>query len=389
MNVRLRPARMDDGDRLLSWRNEPAVRAASFDDAIVTVESHWQWLVETLGRADRRLYIAEADGHQIGTARLDLTGDEALVSLTVAPEWRGRGAGVAVLRALADTAFAAGVARLRACVKAGNVASRATFERAGYRLAGDGAVLEFVRDRAAVTAVIQARLGSQRLPGKVLRDLAGRPMLSWLVERLRAARETATVIVATSYERRDDAIAAFAHEQGVACVRGSEADLVSRLRLAADETRSTAIVRVTADCPFVDPAVVDTLVRSWRAPEGRYDVVVNNDPPSYPHGLDAEVLPAATLARLDEEIVDPYYREWVPFWWREHRDRYRVLNVPHHTDLTGHRWTVDYAEDLCFADHVFRALLPAHGELFLMDEVLAFVTAHPDVMALNAARAHR
>ena len=240
-----------------------------------------------------------------------------------------------------------------------------------------------------VVAVVQARLGSQRLPGKVLRDLAGRPMIAWLVDRLRAAHEPSAVVVATSTERRDDAIAVFCAEHSVPCVRGSETDLVSRLYLAAATTEAAAIVRVTADCPFVDPVVVDGLVRYWRRHADRVDIVANNDPPSYPHGLDAEVLPAATLARLDAEIADPYHREWCPLYWRAHRDRYRIDNVPYAGNLIHHRWTVDYAEDLAFADRVFRALAPSRGPAFLMNDVLEFLAANPNVAAINAAWAHR
>lgn len=235
-----------------------------------------------------------------------------------------------------------------------------------------------------VVAVIQARMGSRRLPGKVLRPVAGRPMIAWLVERLRAAQEPTAVVIATSVEARDDAISAFAGEAGVPCIRGSETDLVSRLLRTAVETEADALVRVTADCPFVDPGVVGRLVRVWREDGGRADLVVNNDPPSYPHGLDVEVLPVVTLRRLDAEITDGHYREWFPLWWRAHRDRFLVLNVPCHRDLSRHRWTVDYPEDLAFADRVFAALVPALGAAFSMEGVLDFLRANPDVLEINA-----
>lgn len=240
-----------------------------------------------------------------------------------------------------------------------------------------------------VVAAVQARMGSQRLPGKVLRPLAGRPMLAWLIDRLRLARGPEAVVVATSVEQRDDPIAEFAAAYEAPCVRGSETDLVARLLETTRRTGAGAVVRVTADCPFVDPAVVDGLVGSWRAHEGRVDVVVNNDPPSFPHGLDAEVIPRATLERLDTEIADPYYREWFPFWWRERRGEYRVLNVLSPVDLSHHRWTVDYADDLTFAERVFGALVPRRGGAFLMQEIVEFLDAHPEVVAINAAHAHR
>lgn len=238
-----------------------------------------------------------------------------------------------------------------------------------------------------VVAVIQARMGSERLPGKVLRPLAGRPMLAWLVDRLRRAAGPAAVVVATSREARDDAIAAFARDRDVTCVRDSETDLVSRLLAAARATDAAALLRVTADCPFVEPGVVDALVALWRERAGQVDIVTNNDPPSYPHGLDAEVLPVATLARLDAEITDPHYREWFPLWWRARRATYRVVNLRCARDLAHHRWTVDYVEDLAFADRVFAALAPSAGDGFTMEDVLRFLADHPDVARLNAVHA--
>ena len=389
--VTLRPATPADGEALWRWRNDPATRRASFDEREIPWAEHARWFADALGRADRRVFVVEADGVAAGTVRLDRAGREASVSISVAPEWRGRGVGTEALRLLCRAeAGEAGLERLVARVKPGNPASRAAFARAGFAVVEDDDPVLMARGpRPRVVAAVQARMGSQRLPGKVLRLLAGRPMLVWLIDRLRLARGPEAVVVATSVERRDDPIAELAAAQRAPCVRGSEVDLVARLLATARRTDAGALVRVTADCPFVDPAVVDALVATWRQHEGRVDVVVNNDPPSFPHGLDAEVIPLTTLERLDAEIADPYYREWFPYWWRERRGEYRIVNVPSPVDLSHHRWTVDYAEDLAFADRVFGALVPRRGRAFLMQDVVEFLDAHPEVAAINAAHAHR
>lgn len=389
--VTLRPALPADRLALWRWRNDPETRRASFNQAEVPLEDHTRWFDESLARPDRRIYIVLADGADAGMVRLDLTGGEATVNVNLAPERRGQGIGTRALRALCREAFEPlGLERLAAWVKADNVAARRAFERAGFRPTGGGDPLTFVRPpRLRVVAAIQARMGSQRLPGKVLQPLAGRPMIAWLVERLRAATEPAAVVVATSVESRDDAIAAFAGGVAVPCVRGSETDLVSRLLRAAEATGADALVRVTADCPFVDPAVVDRLVRVWREDDGGADLVVNNHPPSYPHGLDAEVLPLGTLRRLDAEITDAHHREWFPHWWqRANPGVLEVLNVPCDQDLSHHRWTVDYPEDLAFADRVFRALVPLVEAAFSMHDVLRFLETHPDVVEINAMHVH-
>lgn len=144
--VTLRPALSSDAITLWRWRNDPQTRAASFTASAVELDEHERWLQDTLGRADRRLYVAHADGRDVATARLDVQGTEAEVSLTVAPEWRGRGIGTHVLRALVTEAFqAAGLLRLVARVKTDNAASRTAFERAGFMPApeagGDGALI--------------------------------------------------------------------------------------------------------------------------------------------------------------------------------------------------------------------------------------------------------
>ena len=138
--VRLRPALSSDAVTLWRWRNDPQTRAASFSDGAVERAEHERWLQDTLGRTDRRLYVAQADGRDVATARLDVQGTDAVVNLTVAPEWRGRGIGTHVLRALVAEAFeGAGLRRLVARVKPDNAASRAAFEHAGFTRAASGA----------------------------------------------------------------------------------------------------------------------------------------------------------------------------------------------------------------------------------------------------------
>lgn len=148
--VTLRPALSSDAITLWRWRNDAQTRAASFSGDPVELAEHERWLQETLGRADRHLYVAHAEGRDVATARLDVQGTEAVVSLTVAPEWRGRGIGTHVLRALVAEAFGApGLRRLVAHVKADNAPSRSAFVSAGFTLvaSGDDGALTLVCER--------------------------------------------------------------------------------------------------------------------------------------------------------------------------------------------------------------------------------------------------
>ncbi len=160
---------------------------------------------------------------------------------------------------------------------------------------------------ASSTWIIQARSGSTRLPGKVLAEVAGRPMLGFMLDRLRDRLEGAQLVVATSDLDRDDAVADVADDAGVAVVRGPEADVLERFRLALEAHPAEAVVRLTADCPLIDPALV-TRVIELRAETGA-DYACNVLPRTFPRGLDVEVLTAEALAAAAAEAAGVVWRE--------------------------------------------------------------------------------
>ena len=229
-------------------------------------------------------------------------------------------------------------------------------------------------------------MGSTRLPNKVLAEIAGRPMLWHIVERLRFAKRVDQVVIATAEGDANQPIRAFAKEYGIPCFAGSELDLIDRLRTLASLFGAQALVRVTGDCPLVDPIVVDRLVDVYLADRGAIEYVSNVLPQSYPHGLDAEVYAASTLDRLWHEITHPFWREWFSAYLSEHKQSFRTLNVTHSVDLTHYRWTVDYEEDLQFVREVFRQLHRESG-IFCMDEVLRLIATNPNLTDVNAQHA--
>jgi spore coat polysaccharide biosynthesis protein SpsF len=229
-------------------------------------------------------------------------------------------------------------------------------------------------------------MGSTRLPNKVLAEIAGRPMLWQIVQRLKLAKRVDQVVIATAEGDANQPIRAFAEEYGIPCFAGSELDLIDRLRSLASLFEADALVRVTGDCPLVDPVVVDRLVEIYLSNRGSVDYVSNVLPQSYPHGLDAEVYAASTLERLWHEITHPFWREWFPAYLSEHKESFRIINVTHPVNLTHHRWTVDYEEDLLFVREVFRQLY-REGEVFSMDEVLQLTEKNPYLTFVNARHA--
>jgi spore coat polysaccharide biosynthesis protein SpsF len=230
--------------------------------------------------------------------------------------------------------------------------------------------------------VVQARMGSTRLPGKVLQDLHGRPLLERQVERLRRARSTDAIVIATTTEPRDDALVELAASIGVAVFRGDEHDVLARYAGAAAAHAAEVVVRVTADCPLIDPDVLDRCVRRLQGDDG-LDYVSNTLRRTYPRGLDVEVLRRATLDAADREATDPADREHVTrFVWRQ-PERFRLANVADDVDHSDLRWTVDTPADLALVRAVYADLYPA-DPAFGYAEALRHALAHPHVHALNA-----
>jgi len=237
--------------------------------------------------------------------------------------------------------------------------------------------------RLRVVAAIQARMGSTRLPGKVLRPICGRPTIERIAERLRHCREVDAIVVSTSVETRDDAIVDLAERLGLPCVRGSEADLIERLGRTAVASDADALVRITADCPLVDPLVVDRVVAVWRGSGGALDYVSNVFPvATYPDGLDVEVLSTATLARLDREVRQASFREVLTTYIWAHSEVFTTANVEHTENLRRLRWTLDYAEDLAFVEAVYSELDRDRG-VFSMQDVLTLLEQRPELRDLN------
>lgn len=233
--------------------------------------------------------------------------------------------------------------------------------------------------------VVQARMGSSRLPGKVLLPLARKPLLERMVARVRAAETRFETCVATTCLADDDPIAALCRRIDVACFRGHPSDLLDRHWAAGRAHRADAVVKIPSDCPLIDPAAVDRVLSTYLATEGRYDLVTNLDPPTWPDGNDVEVVPLATLETAFVEAVKPHEREHTtPFVW-ERPERFSIRNVTWETGLdysSTHRFTIDYPEDYAFIAAVYGAL--GGDEIFGLSAILELLERVPKLRTLNA-----
>ncbi len=228
--------------------------------------------------------------------------------------------------------------------------------------------------------IVQARMTSTRLPGKVLLPLAGVPMLTRLIERLRRVQRADGIVIATTTNTTDDPIAALCAEQGAPCHRGSEHDVLSRYADAARLHGADVVVRITSDCPLIDPTLIDQVIAAYE--EGGSDYVSNMLPPTWPYGMAVEVFSAAALAQAHAEATQAAEREHVTPFLYGHPERYRLRNVASPLDLSQHRWTVDTPEDYELVRRLFEALVDTHPE-FTQTDILAVLDAHPDWITIN------
>lgn len=231
-----------------------------------------------------------------------------------------------------------------------------------------------------VICIVQARIGSTRFPSKTLADIAGRSMLSRVIARASRIPFVDDVVVATTTLGEDAAVAEEASRYGARPFRGDPTDVLDRFWRAARASRADAVVRITADCPLIDPIVSGRVVEALIG--GNVDYVSNVHPPTYPDGLDTEACITDALDRAWREATRQSDREHVtPYMWRE-PDRFRLASVAHHTDLSAMRWTVDEVDDLRFVSAIYRELAGSHGDRFGLDEVTAAIEARPDLAAL-------
>jgi spore coat polysaccharide biosynthesis protein SpsF len=225
-------------------------------------------------------------------------------------------------------------------------------------------------------------MGSSRLPGKVMLAAAGKPLLGHLLERLAACETLNVIAVATSDQERDDAIAKYCESIGTSVFRGSEYDVLDRYYQAARTFGLTTIVRVTSDCPLIDPALIDEQVRFFESRRSDFDLVTNRHPLTYPDGLDFDIIPIEALRLAWKNATQSAHREHtVPYFWDSGM---RVHNFVDPRNLfLKHRWTLDYPEDYQLISTILDAVYSSDRR-FTTAEILEFLEQNPTLPTLNA-----
>lgn len=227
----------------------------------------------------------------------------------------------------------------------------------------------------SVVAIIQARMTSSRLPGKVLMDIEGIPMIGRQIERIKEAKLIDDLIVATSTDASDDTLAKYAESLGVNVQRGPLDDVLQRFIEVLDSTKAENFVRLTADCPLADPQIIDDAIKLFL--DSNCDYVSNTVERTYPRGLDVEVAKSKVLRSVAKNSFDPVAREHVTQGIYSQPENYSLASLKQNESHAKFRWTVDNSEDMAFAQNVYRYFLPRNRR-FRQQDVLDWLKEFPE-----------
>ena len=235
-----------------------------------------------------------------------------------------------------------------------------------------------------VVASIEARMGSTRLPGKVMADIRGMPSIARLVNRLKACIRLDDIVLATSTAPADDPLVEWAESTGVQVHRGSEDDVLLRVVESHQKMDSDIVVEITGDCPLLDPEIIDLGIETFLAND--CDVVTNVKVPSYPEGADVQVFKTAALSTVEKTVHDASVREHVSLFFYENPQIYRIIHLIAPASYKGARlrFQLDYEEDLKFIRAIYDQLEPKHGGCFGIKEIMGLLDQNQDLRKINA-----
>jgi spore coat polysaccharide biosynthesis protein SpsF len=246
-----------------------------------------------------------------------------------------------------------------------------------------------MNNKQKVVCIIQARMASSRLPGKVLKDICGHPMLYWVLNRAGKSEKVDELVIATTLDRSDDPIVEWCQQKNIHCFRGDAFDVLDRYYQAAKKFQADVVIRLTADCPLIDPQLLDDVLDAFF--EKKADFGANRLPPpfsrTYPIGLDIEVASFKALSEAWQKAKLPYEREHVMPYLYAVKDRFNILVLEADQDHGNRRWTVDTPEDLEFIRAVYQE--PGFQHKFSWFDVLRFLDEHPALEKINADISHK
>ena len=232
-------------------------------------------------------------------------------------------------------------------------------------------------------AILQARMGSTRLPGKILKPILGKPMLAYQLERVQRCHNIDQLIVASTINPADNPLASFCEALAIPLYRGSEQDVLDRYHNAAIQTAADVIIRLTGDCPLIDPGVVDAVIELYQNAQPAADYVSNTLERTFPRGLDVEVFSSIALETAHKRALESHEREHVTPYIYRHPERFELRQYRQTQDYNRLRWTVDTPEDFELIEKVITALYPS-SPAFSQADVLDLLDKNPTWASINA-----
>ena len=233
-----------------------------------------------------------------------------------------------------------------------------------------------------VVAIIQARMGSTRLPGKIMKEILGKPVILWDLDRISLSKLIDEIVVAIPYGKENDVIVDTIKEYNdkIVITRGSENDVLDRYYQAAVQANADVVVRITSDCPLIDPVVIDNVIEQFL--DNDCDYCSNSLTRTYPRGLDTEVFSFKSLEEAWKEAKKDHEREHVTPYIIENPDKFKLLNVANGIDLSHLRWTLDTKDDFEFISAIYKRIFQKK-QLFLIDDVLELLDKEPELIDIN------
>lgn len=233
-----------------------------------------------------------------------------------------------------------------------------------------------------IAAIVQARTGSTRLPNKVFKNLCGKPLIWHIVNRLKYSKKIDKIILATTVNENDNILEEWANENRIDCFRGDEFDVLERYFQAAKFYHVDTIVRITADDPFKDAVVIDGVIELFE--RKKLDFAYNNNPPTYPEGLDTEVFTYEALERAANNALDPFEREHVTQYLYRNVNLFKQACLKYSMDLSYLRWTIDTQKDWEMVEIIYKKLY-TNENYFSMDDILDLLKSEPDISRVNSS----
>lgn len=234
-----------------------------------------------------------------------------------------------------------------------------------------------------IILILQARMGATRLPGKIFKEVLDKPLLAYELERLRRVKKVNEIVIATTTNPKDQPVVDFCHLEQVPLFRGSEEDVLDRYYQAAKSFNADVVIRVSGDCPLIDPEIIDQVIDFYFANYPKYQYVSNTLERTYPRGLDVEIFSFNALEKAAKEAKRPEEREHVTLYIYRHPEMFSLGNVPYSSNESHHRWTVDTPEDYQLIAKILEAIYPEKPN-FTTQNILELLKMHPEWNEINS-----